>query len=268
MNCFQLIVIKWSIINEIVNVLKAPFDVTNVAQNATFTLSDFYGSWYIMKLKIKKLSEDPSARSNFAETLLETVEERKSLLFNNQAMIVAVYLDPRFNFKMKIEHPEEIEIAKKTLETLFERVKTLQGSQPNPVAIIEEDLFEEDCVAAGLPRIVYGDFSNRTSACCATDELTKSFELYDRIDRIHHKNSILEFWISRKDVDPVLYNLACIINAIPPTQATVERAFSILGYILNPRRTRLSEKMLEMILMINLNKDLVGQIFERDKANL
>lgn len=271
-NCFQLVLIKWSIISEIVIVLEAPFDVTNVAQNATFTLSDFYGSWQIMKLKITKLSEDRSAHSNFAETLREKVDERRSLLFNNQAMIVAVYLDPRFNFKMKMDHPEEIEIAKKTLATLYERVKRLQRLRqlPEIVVDIEEDLFEDDCVAAGLPRTFYGDspYCNSTSAHVDKDELTISLEAYDQIERIHHKNSILEFWNDRKQDDPVLYNLASIIHAIPPTQATVERAFSILGYILNPRRTRLSESLLEMILMIILNKDLVDPIFERDKANL
>lgn len=268
-----MMLIKWLTISEIVNVLEAPFAVTNVAQNATFTLSDFYGSWHIMKLKIKKLTEVPSACSTFAATLHEHVEQRRSILFNNPAMIAAVYLYPRFNFKMKIGHPEEIDIAKKTLKTLLERVNALQRLQPQleSVTIIEEDLFEDECVAAGLSKVFYCESPNCTKAMQGRvdkDEFTKSLDSYDKIDRIHHKKSILEFWNSRKDEDPALYNLACIIHSIPPTQATVERAFSILGYILNPRRTRLSESMLETILMINLNKDLVDPIFERDKSNL
>lgn len=268
-----MMLIKWSTINEIVSVLEAPFATTNVAQNATFTLLDFYGSWHIMKLKIKKLAEDPNACRTFAETLREHVEQGGSILFNNPAMIAAVYLDPRFNFKIKIDHPEEIDIAKKTLETLFERVNALRRLEPQlePVTIIEEDLFEDECVAAGLSRVFYGEssnFTNGTQVRFDKEKFTKSFDSYDKIDRIHHKISILEFWNSRKDEDPALYNIACIIHSIPPTQATVERAFSIFGYILNPRRTRLSEVMLETILMINLNKDLVDPIFERDKSNL
>lgn len=267
-NCFQLMLIKWSTMNEILSVLKAPFDVTNASQNAGFTLSDFYGSWCIMKLKLEKLVRGQNMVCNFAEILLTKLEERSSILFNNPAMIVAVYLDPRFNFKMKMNHPDEVQIAKKMLETLHERVTRMHELEKPLVEISdsEEDIFEDDCVASGLQRAFHGEIPHRNdSAAVNKDEFMKLLESYDQIERIHNKHSIVEFWNGRKDVDPVLYESASIIHAIPPSQATVERAFSILNYILNPRRTRLSQSMLENILMINLNKDLVDAIHCRDQ---
>lgn len=174
---------------------------------------------------------------------------------------------------MKNENPDEILIAKEMLESLLERVKKVHESnkQPEAIADIEEDIFEDDCVASGLSRVFYGDKTHRTGNTPGSlhrIDFEKLLGSYDQIERIHHKNSILEFWNSRKDDDPVLYELASIIHAIPPSQTTVERAFSILNYILNPRRTRLSESTLEMILMINLNKDWVDSINDRDRKAL
>lgn len=47
-----------------------------------------------------------------------------------------------------------------------------------------------------------------------------------------------------------------IIHAIAPTQITVERNFSVIAYVFNARRSNLSQKLLEDILMIVLNGDL------------
>lgn len=86
--------------------------------------------------------------------------------------------------------------------------------------------------------------------------------------KMHHKESILKYWEDRKNDDPVLYQLACIINTIAPTQVTVERAFSILNLVYNSRRTSLDPNLLEQLLLINLNKELVGVINKRDLEKL
>lgn len=57
-----------------------------------------------------------------------------------------------------------------------------------------------------------------------------------------------------------LYEVACIINAIPPSQATVERAFSALKFIFTEHRTKLDQDRLENLLMIKLNADLAESV--------
>lgn len=259
--CFELLLFKWPIVVELLEVLKLPFDVTNAVQHSAFTLSDFYGSWLKMKRDLEKLVQNQEALSGFAKIFSEKVQERNSILLNNSAMICAVYLDPRFKFKLT---SEEVQIAKTSLESLHQRIKVLNDSQPESEAGDEDDSFEAECVASGLPRAYYGDSGKNTTETVHGNTLEEIFESYDKIERQHHKNPILEFWNNRKDEYPELYQLACVIHSIPPTQATVERAFSTLGYIYNPKRTRLSPTMLENILLIRLNKDLVEPINRRD----
>lgn len=260
MKCFELLLFKWPIINEIVNVLKLPFGVTNFLQYSTFTLSDFYGSWLTMKRNLEKLLQDPNALCGFAQMFAEKVDDRNSILLNNTAMICAVYLDPRYKFKLT---SDEVQIAKTSMETLLQRIKMARESQTELSETEEEDSFETDCVASGMPRAYFSTSKNLTGIfdSGAFDNL---FDIYVKVERMHRKFSLLEFWNERKEEDPILYEIACIIHSIPPTQATVERAFSTLGYIYNPRRTRLSPKMLEEILLIRLNKDLVEPINRQD----
>lgn len=262
--CFELFLIKLPVITEILHALKIPFEVTTVVQNASFTLSDFYGSWLRMERNLNKLVEAPNALSKFAEILTEKIEERKKSLFNNQAMMCAVYLDPRFKHRLT---SDEVAIAKIALRNLFERAKSSeeQTLQPNLASSDKDDSFEKECVLEGRPR-VYPRGSKRKTTDASFDgaKIDDSLVAYDKVDRFHHEDSILDFWFSKKDEHPVIYKLACIIFAIPPTQATVERAFSALGYIYNPLRTKLTEKMLEDILMIYLNKDLFDLINTRE----
>lgn len=260
--CFELLLFKWNILIEILDVLKLPYEVTNVVQYATFTLSDFYGSWLTMKRNLKKLLQKEDALCGFAQAFSEKVDERDSILLNNTAMISAVYLDPRYKFKLS---SDEVRIAKTSLEILFQRIKMMKESSPPGADDTDEgDSFESECVASGLPRAYIGDSTRKTTETFDSVAFEKLFQSYDNVERIHRKHSLLEFWNERKNEDPVVYQLACIIHSIPPTQATVERAFSTLGYIYNPKRTRLSPRMLENILLIRLNKDLVEPINHRD----
>lgn len=259
LKCFELLLLRWEIVTEIVSVLKLAFEVTNVLQNAVYTLSDFYGSWLTMTRNLEKMVQNPNAVSGFALKFSEKLENRKSILFNNTAMICAVYLDPRYQFKLT---QDEVQIAKCSLENLFQRIKTVNESQTESATPAGEDSFEAECVASGLPRAYYG--TEDSLGAFDSESLKNLFVSYDKIERMHRKHSVLEFWRDQRDEDPTLYQIACIIHTIPPTQATVERAFSTLGYIYNQKRTRLTPKMLENILLIRLNKDLVEPINRRD----
>jgi hypothetical protein len=50
-----------------------------------------------MKAKIKNLTTKQSTKP-IASTLFKKIEEREKNLFENDAFLAAVYLDPRFNF--------------------------------------------------------------------------------------------------------------------------------------------------------------------------
>jgi hAT family C-terminal dimerisation region len=47
----------------------------------------------------------------------------------------------------------------------------------------------------------------------------------------------------RRFADPQLFGLSQVVLAVPPTQVSVERAFSALGLILTARRNRLGDNI-------------------------
>lgn len=66
----------------------------------------------------------------------------------------------------------------------------------------------------------------------------------------------MDFWEENKHLHPEIHLLAQLVFAVCPTETSVERNFSGLSYVLNKYRCNLSDKMLENILFVRLNKDL------------
>lgn len=97
---------------------------------------------------------------------------------------------------------------------------------------------------------------------CEFSALLDDFET--TFGRIHSKTAILTFWQQQKSSFPELYKIACVINAIPPAQATVERCFSALKFVYGCLRCNISLELLRDLMTIRLNKGLVAAIFEND----
>lgn len=256
---FEMFLYKLQEIKELSSALKIPYDVTVEMQAKSFSLSDFYGTWLAVERRLKNLISDTSRCTDFAETLLQKIDMRGPSLLNTEAMLCAVYLDKRFEFKLT---PCERNIAKASLTKLFHRVQAEKLQHSSIVTVApssgnESDSFEAEVQADGIAI---------SSSAAAVDAI--NFEecllAYDDIDRQHNKKSLLEFWEQIKSAHPEVYEVASIVHSIPPTQSTVERSFSILGYILSCRRTNLSPELLEKILLINLNRDLAEEINQRD----
>lgn len=85
----------------------------------------------------------------------------------------------------------------------------------------------------------------------------------EKFVRINYKLDVLQDWEELKTAHPELYEVACIIYGIPPTQVTVERSFSAMAFVFNPEGAKLGQQMLENILMLKLNCGLVQSINER-----
>ncbi|XP_046803086.1 uncharacterized protein LOC124419016 [Lucilia cuprina] len=88
--------------------------------------------------------------------------------------------------------------------------------------------------------------------------------IYTKIERLmlHFETSdccVLDYWNKRKSLDEELFILSNIIFGVPPTQVTIERAFSSLRIILSESRNRLSPETLENILLVKLNPALLDE---------
>lgn len=256
---FQLILQKWSVLEEVTGVLKLAFVTTKILQSGSFTLSDFFGCWLKMKFKLKRVIENGESTTNFASTFLEKILIREKELLRYPTMLCAIYLDRRY--KKELKNAEHIAIAKYTLANLYERVlSNRQQSQPSNDS--ELDSFEiylrQGDSSINATTEIYSNIFDRA------DFMKKLEEFDEKSVHINHKSDILRDWNERKADHPELYELACIIYGIPPTQVTVERSFSAMAFVFNPKRAKLGQQMLEDILMIKLNSEVVPSINERD----
>jgi len=66
-----------------------------------------------------------------------------------------------------------------------------------------------------------------------------------------------QFWRENIHKYARLYQLHLKHHFIPATLAAMERCFSAAGYIVNARRSRLSDQMLEDMLIARCNKDFL-----------
>ena len=86
------------------------------------------------------------------------------------------------------------------------------------------------------------------------DGIDKIIEAFSKENRIDKETNVLQYWLERKNVNPVLFHLSQIVLSVPATQVSVERLFSSLKFILSPQRSQMSETLLNDILLIRANK--------------
>lgn len=226
-------------------------------QNPSHTLSDFYCCWIRIQIRLERMKSDPGQVTDLCSSLLDDLRKRKCGLLKHPAMLCAIFLDPRVHreFELQAENETEFKIAKITLGKLNERIFNLKedaAPQTDANDSLEQYYNENTQLESADER--------RTQFMESLDHFHRSLQ-YMKMDK---EQSIFDFWKNKKLLFPALYEVACVINAIPPSQATVERSFSTLRFIFGELRTSIDQEKLENILMIKLNSDLALSINEND----
>lgn len=242
---------EWDCLQEISKILEPFAHLTTIIQKQTISLSDFFGGWAKVEMKLQKFHG-----SNLQQNLITAMATRKEVLFNNSVLNAAVFLDPRYQKFMPEQHKQN---AIKYLENLYEKMNRCPE-------IIPEPNIESSELEAYLNN-VYGE-DNRT-ANVNSDENQEQPEATIRTkleqfvgSSISIDECVFEYWEKNKQSMPELYRLASVIHSVPPTQTTVERAFSALALILTPLRTNLFDTVLENMLLIRLNREIFENIYE------
>lgn len=118
---FKFLLQKWPILKELIIILQIPYKATIALQNHRLTLSDAFGIWLKLKLHLQAFCLKKSFKTNIAKYMLDNYNDRKSVIFDNPAMVCALYLDPRF--RCEIMHNEEVILqAKASLLNLWRRI--------------------------------------------------------------------------------------------------------------------------------------------------
>ncbi|XP_055299909.1 uncharacterized protein LOC129567265 [Sitodiplosis mosellana] len=274
---FALLLKKWDVLRELVDVLAVPYNATIALQQPHYTLSDFYGKWILMSIKLIKFTKEEIRHTEIASKLLKTLEKRKGQLLDNPAMICAVILDPRYS--SEIDHAEKIRLAKLTLSNLWERYnlkmtvseehehnendREVEGGDGEDDISLLNSYFAQK----GLRQSVLEPKPNR-------DASKRNIDIGMLLDKflndiagsfLRCDQSVMKFWQAKQNDYPELFELSMVLNGIPPTQATVERLFSIFGFLYNSWRNQLSPELLEDMILIITNEDLFKIINKEDK---
>lgn len=247
----------WDGIKMICDALEPINDATIIIQRQDLTIGDFYGAWLKCRSRIELLD------STFSKKLLDNMKTRELKLLKNTVFLTVVFMDPRYAFLL---NDQEIAIACSHLKKLDFELKKLRATPSNEsnkdIVIVdtenEEDQEPIDDFEKMLQKAELEKKSQQTSSAPANSTNINGL-LSDYIDnvvqgpRLPHSTSILEYWKGQKFEKLELYNLSQILMAVPATQVSVERLFSNLAFIYSPLRSKLSENILESILLIRTN---------------
>lgn len=283
---FKFLLERWTKIEEISNTLKIFYDLTIQLQKVDCTLSDFYSSWFLCELKIKKWIQSGIYQStDLCEKLAFSMNKRKPDLVGSEAMLCTLFIDPRFKSNMSTS---DIALAKNILSDLWIDLANLNKAPDtdreddnnnnnmnlNLPVILEEDLLENFFVErerepiTTVADITNNAIQNLTSIPCynktRNDFIAILNDYEGKVKRLHHTHSVRKFWLESKELYPELYQVAMVCLGIPPTQSSTERSFSTLSYIFNVKRSKLSKSLLENIMLTKSNKETAFQIFLED----
>lgn len=256
----------WAELDSLIAALKPAAIVTKQFQSPSLTLTDFFGIWINLRLKMQQMVNS----SNIVQQLFNAIKARENSVLANPIVLAAVCLHPRLKVLLS---NDQTQLAINVLINLWERLKKIKSKRDDALNELEESgnswtgnnsalelyLLQMEN-AAGL--------SNRGNSTDAIENESTSHDLKKIIDTFvkskqssaNQRTGIIDFWLKRKASDPELYQLACIVNNIPATQVVVERNFSGLACILTPKRTNLLDQNLENILLCKLNPDVFYEL--------
>lgn len=237
---------EWTSIEQLIFILKPFCEYTIRLQSKECTLSDFYGYWLAIQHKMQGISH----HAEFVEKLKYQMNRYKNQLFENPVLVSAVYLDPRYQRSLS---KEKRELAIFFLSGLFENALLLESRSDTSGQHQQMDNIQaNDDFIAFLDSL--GSCGNTTTLHEPETEkpITTLLKNFDGI-QMNLNTSVLEFWYQNRSSQPELWRLSSIVHGVPPTQTSIEQAFSAFPLILTPRRNRISDDVLQNILLVRLN---------------
>lgn len=89
---FQISNELWNFAEKFIAAFRPVAITTLTLQKEQFTMGDFYKSWLECELDLKSMN------NVFSQLLLQAMNARKSKLFDCDAFLAAMYMDPRFTY--------------------------------------------------------------------------------------------------------------------------------------------------------------------------
>lgn len=268
---FRLLLKKWTVLKEMVYVLRIPFKATISLQDRSLTLSDTYGIWLKMELHLKAFLRKKNYKTDLAKNLLSAIDDRKKNIFENPLMSAALFLDPRYRNQIT-NNEEKAEQAKETLKKIWRRLIISRGSNQesfiqssinvsssSDISFEYDDWAELNKFLAGSTNQLEQEPNQSQQNVSHQDDIEYLLNTFAP-ETLSSENSIFAFWEEVKEKHLQLYELAMVVFCVPPTEVQIERDFSKLKFVFSDRRCGLTEERLEDIMIIHLNDELFYEV--------
>ncbi|KAI8126496.1 putative AC transposase [Lucilia cuprina] len=237
--------------------------------------SDFYLQWLRCKLLTTEIIKENNTKKEsmlfkISSVLLQSMEKREEKLLSNCGLLSCLYLDPRICHLLTDNQKLN---AIKYLKMLWQKIKLVCGVEIGNTTtsnIITPEIRKENDDDDGI----LNNFLNQVFRGNEVNNVDVNYKIETlNLPYATSPVNVLNFWKDRKYSDPELYALSNVCFAIPPTQVSVERAFSSLKFVLTENRNRLSKETLDNILLVKLNPSFLCEgidnltLFEQDDEN-
>ena len=245
---FKLDKKQWDFIEELVDVLSPAYRFNLQFQKDGFLLSEF--KFYYIKL-INNLEKKSS---RMGKKLILDLSEKCLGFLNSSLVCACTLLDVRFKRILNSDEIKKgidfIQNFETNNQSLFRNEDNLEVQTTKSEEIFVDENSDEKFLQEYCPNFMYENTQKTL-----IDQIAE-IEFYPNISP---SESIFEFWRMRKNSKKLLYSIATTILSFPATQVSVERSFSDLNFVFQPKRANLSSDILNDILFIRLNTKFLDQ---------
>lgn len=180
-------------------------------------VGDFYAFWLECKMELTNLK----AENPFAVIILRHLCNITPILFDNNELRSAVYMDPRFNFAGSVLlTSEQKSLAVDHLIATYEKLIKVFPSIQTDLETINKKVIE---------------LQHRQKLCITDD--------------------VLRYWKTNENTI-MLYDLAKVVLAAPASRFSLQRAYSSLAIAIIER----NGENLQNLVVINQNKELLDDV--------
>ena len=254
----------WEQVENLKEILSYPFLVTKKLQCSNLTPGSFLKEW---KMLIFRLTQNGGP---LAEEIRDSMVRRESILFDNDILLAAIYVDPMYRVSLTESQQSK---AKATLFNVAIRMTGLDKEIENPVQEQEDEGTASPVSitmtqSSGSSEDEYEKFldekerarkrqrfegEKRENFPCKISKFRHAFytaltkvETFDRSSKLTIDKAIPLY-------PKIVQEVAIAVTALPPSQVSVERLFSALRIIKTDLRGRLKEDLVDSTLFLRTN---------------
>lgn len=284
-NIFKMQLKRWNFLTEIGMILTVIDKAIVALQSPQLTLMEAFKIWTAATIRLSVLTESLEFAKPICKRLIDSMNERKPKVLGTPCMLSMIFLNERYFDQLSNAEKQtaKVHIVKiwlkissynamvKRKEIEAKRNMISRSKIDELMSLNDDDLLMSNNNNDNDENSLISDVNQHTQTEILQDTISNELHTFVQNKRTSAGNAALsfsDFWKSKKDTYPSLYQVVQYLLIIPPSQVTVERNFSTLSFVLNMRRAQINEHLLESILLIKLNNDLMYSIYTKEIEEL